>query len=365
MISAICAFLADYPKSAANFELILRWLRQLTDRLSEPRHVAFQRRIVDGRLLQKDGPLFMAGLISSTSNRAEMESLLEDHFLVGERATTGFIVEVFRQQQAICRRLLASRSFERSHIDRFLEFSLSNQESATEFRFPGTRAEIAETLLSPLIGVELPRSEREFIKDFLLKYYGDPRTQIGKWQGVTADSKQVLINWLVESTFEDFMRIVDLTQATDDDADRQWPYRKAFWLSYLRQGYIDDAWLILADEIEARALRYLGIKKGTYAKIGGSGVRSSHAVLIIQIGDQIVTEWSHMGKYRVWNLNDRAAPRLHLARYNRDSVTTSPRFEESHMGAENGRWQEKLEKYLRRHTGIRIPRSQYMPVNYR
>lgn len=361
-ISAVCAFLTDYPKDAENFELILRWLRQLTERLSGQRYVSVQRRIVSGRLLQKDGPLFVAGLISSTSNRAEMELLLEDHFLVGERATTGFILEVFRQLQSLCQKLLASRPIERSQVDRFLEFSLSNQEGENDFRFPGTRADVAHTLLNPFIGVDLPKSEREFIKDFLLEHYGDPRTQIGKWQGVSADSKQVLISWLVESTFEDFMRIVDLTQDTDNDADRQWPYRKAFWLSYLRQGFIDDAWLVLADEIEARALRYLEIKRGTYARIGGGGVRPSHAVLIIQIGDQVITEWSHMGRYRVWNLNDRSAPRLHLARYDRYSVTTSPRYEESHMGAENGRWQEKLEEYLRRHTGIRMPRSQYMAI---
>jgi hypothetical protein len=360
-IATVCAFLSDYPNDAKNFKLILRWLNQITERISEERYIAVKQKILNGHLLKEDGPAYIAGLLMKLPSREGMDLFLENHLLTGERGTAGFIKEVFREQQPLCRVALQNRPIDRKPVERFIELGFIDRDGVLEFRFPGSRAEIAQALLQPLASSDPLKSERDFLKDFLLKHYGDPRTQIGKWQGVSADARQVMIGWLVENTFEDFMRIVDLTQATDDDADRQWPYRKAFWLAYLRQGHIDDAWLVLAYEIEQRAQQKLGIKRGTYAKIAGNGVRQSHAVLIIQIGDQIITEWSHMGKFRVWNMNDRSAPRLHLARYDRDSVTKSPRFEESHMGAENGRWQEKLEQYLWRFTKIRIPRSQYMP----
>jgi hypothetical protein len=172
-----------------------------------------------------------------------------------------------------------------------------------------------------------------------------------------------MMRWLVENTLEDFFRLVSESAGGNDrDADRQWPYRRAFWEAYLDGGHIVDAWVVLGEYVQRDAQRVFGNQGIGYGKLlRGYNVKHYHAVLILKIGDLVITEWSHMGKYRVWHDDNRNAPKFYLPEYTRNDLVTQPDFDGSHMGADYGKWQGNLANHVANWTGIAIHFNDYMP----
>jgi hypothetical protein len=171
-----------------------------------------------------------------------------------------------------------------------------------------------------------------------------------------------MYGWLSEIVLEDFFRLLDYSAKYDSDADRQWKYRKAFWSACLRNGLIDNAWVALGRKVAESAEYFLEGKKNIYAEIYGTGVQGHHAVLILQISNMIITEWSHSGKYRFWDEGHPDCPKLYRSSYVRDDVVANPDFEGIHYAASRGTWQGEVADYIRSQTGVNLTFNEYMRI---
>lgn len=348
-------FLEEYPNASQGFDLICGELSSALSRAG-PRLNDMKARVGQYHLLNRKGPEFIANEI--VNGHDTLSHTLERCYLVSTRAREGIVAEVHTSICADLNRGLSKKSLSGNKLSRILEFCSFN-ESGKDLRITAQRKELANALLAPFLSVSPEPEIRNRIKKFVLDYFGDPRTKKAQWQGVEAGPRSVITRWLVQDTFEDFCRIVDLTQDEDSDADRQWPYRRAFWLAYFKKDVITDAWLVLGNTIANRAKRKLGIESANYAKLEGQ-VKPTHAVLILKIQNYVITEWSHAGKYRLWHESDSNTPKFYLPAYSRSDLIMRPAVENSHHSAESGSWQRRLANVIRGRTGISVSQKEFM-----
>ena len=185
-----------------------------------------------------------------------------------------------------------------------------------------------------------------------------------RWQGVSEEAVRVVLSWLVAETLEDFFRLVEHTAKSDQTAKRHWRYRKAFWSAYLHAGVISDAWMVLASNVDADAQAVFDIDREAYGRFRrGTGEDRRHAALMLRIGHLLITDWSHTGKYRVWqeNLSNASLPSMYKALYAKFDLVKGADFEGSHYQAEAGGWQRILAAHICDKTGIQLSHRDYMP----
>ncbi len=241
------------------------------------------------------------------------------------------------------------------------------QPHRSEFRVP-----FAEALLLPWEDHRQPASK--LVRETLLntftspKTYGDPRW-VGRagyqWQGVAHPAVSVVKRWLAGQSLETFFKALELT------ADSQWAYREKFWGAYHRNGYVDDAWLVLGShakwEID-RGRIGSGLQCGELVN-DSPGRRS---VLMLQIGDLTFVEWSHNGALRAYKTADPNTPKLYKNRYDRDELADDRSLWMHDADADNqnphlvhstprdGTWQRKARDFIRRNTGIDLRDSEIL-----
>ena len=354
-------FLRDYPSDTPTQEATREFLRS---ELPERHSLQLQRlhqRCVDFALLEIDGPDRFAGILDKTT---DADALLCDAGLTGDLVDQGFIEHAARCWLGLIKQnLIKSKREANDYIKRCLAFYKRSRASAAVLRFPALRALLVESLLLPFESTPPHPSVREPIERFVLDTLGDPRLSHGRWHGVDPAARDVLLRWLVHTTLKDFFRIVGHASKDDGDADRMWFYRDAFWSAYLDKGVIENAWVVLGSTVRSTSRSLLSqMDRNGYGELSsGRGSLPTHAVLIMQIADLIITEWSHSGKYRVWHVDDPGAPRFYQLQYSRDQVTQTPRFEGSHHHAESGSWQRRLAGEIRDRTGIYIAQREFMP----
>ncbi|GAA6204270.1 EH signature domain-containing protein [Thalassotalea sp. SU-HH00458] len=237
-------------------------------------------------------------------------------------------------------------------ISNLIEFS----ELEDKLRYPEFRIETADSILTSLHHIQIQPVVKDALKTFFLTHYGDPRVELSGWHGVSDEARRVFQSWLVEKTMEDFFNLLSHVADTQSDSDRHWRYRKRFWNAYLKKGYIEEAWFALGHRAYEQAPNFI---KGKHNYSSLSGGDSRHSVLIMKIGDLILTEWSHSGSYRVWN-STQYAPAFYEKHYNRDDVIANCDHTGAHHGNETGGWQERLSTHIRDLTGLRVLAKDYM-----
>jgi hypothetical protein len=184
----------------------------------------------------------------------------------------------------------------------------------------GTDAMLAWALLAPWLDRQPPDAYRDRLAKLLVTRIGDPRLQRARWEALTADMRDpeaprlvaMVRRWLTQRTVRQFFTVVGST--TNDP--KQWAAREEFWLAYLDDGAIDDAWFAFGRQ--ADALADGGVESGSdllYGEITGSGADASHSALLMSIGDVRIAEWSHNGSCRFWDQRDRQAPQLYRKQY--------------------------------------------------
>jgi hypothetical protein len=225
-----------------------------------------------------------------------------------------------------------------------------------DLRYPEFRIEIANAILLASQKVNLHTTVKDSLKVFFLTHYGDPRVELTGWHGVSEEARRVFQSWLVEKTMEDFFGLLSHVAETQSDSDRHWRYRKRFWNAYLKKGYIEEAWVALGPRAYEQAPNYIK-GRNNYATLSGGDAK--HSVLIMRIGELIVTEWSHSGSYRVWH-SEQLAPVFYKKHYNRDDVIASSDHTGSHHGNEQGGWQERLSSHIRDYTSLKVSAKDYM-----
>jgi len=351
-------FLRCYPRGQRCFQQLQSTLPRLLAHAGTVRGRRFREQAQEFRLLERDGPAAFARRLMTAGE--SMESLMDQAGLTGHLALRGFIEHAYVELLQFLRDGLNERRLLETELARVLEFSATGR----VLRFPSLRVQLVESLLLPYMDGAADHLLKPRIRDFVLNHYKDPRLHRGHWQAVSEAAQGVMFRWLVENTLEDFFRLLTYSaERRDPDADRQWPYRRAFWSAYLHGGYILDAWVVLAEQVAKDARRHLSQLAGNYGRLErGTGVRSSHAVLVIRIGDLVITEWSHMGKYRVWKDTNGGAPKFYRTSYRRSELINKPDFEKPHASSETGAWQATLSDYIASQTGIVLTAKQYMPA---
>jgi hypothetical protein len=227
---------------------------------------------------------------------------------------------------------------------------------AGQLRFPASEARIAEALLGCWREREPDAETRAVIQKFLLEALGDPRIRAGaaRWLGVAEEHKQVLLRWLVGTSLEQFLQIVDQVARPN-----HWDYRRAFWTAYYRVGAIDEAWVAFSRSGYALAKKCFDGPVG-FAGLEG-GVQAGHAVLLLRIGGLVIADWSHDGSCRIWVSGNRKTPNFYRTRYRRDDLVNHEDFSQRHVSSERGNWQSAVAGFIRSKTGIALTINQYMP----
>jgi hypothetical protein len=186
-----------------------------------------------------------------------------------------------------------------------------------------------------------------------------------RWDALAADMHRanavdlvaLIRRWLTQSTVRGFFKIVGRT--TNDP--KQWAAREEFWLAYLDDGAIDDAWFAFGRQAEFLAS---GANKDdeaiSYGEISGAGADASHSALIMSIGDVRIAEWSHNGSCRFWSAQDAKAPALYKKQYfgmQLRAMNGGRGFDEAFAAIPHASgWQSKFAGFVYRHAGRRHPR---------
>ena len=292
------------------------------------------------------------------------EIFLRDLGIRGSFGYSGFLRWTYSKVLEQIENDLIKYNLSVAELRRRIRLGFMNDGEHHQFRFDvSIRGEMASALLRPFQDQNPHKAVQEEIKSFLLQEFGDLRLNPKKWARVDKVAQEVFHRWLVEGTLKDFFQLLDQQARNYKDADRQWPYRSAFWSAYLKKGYIVDAWVVLGEQVQVDAQRFLGrLSAVNYATlISGYNAKKEHAVLMLRLGDLIVVEWSHTSKVRLWHENNSQKPRLYKNSYNRLDLVYGNDFELAHQGAERGTWQKKLEQYIRQQTGIRLSLRELMP----
>lgn len=354
-------FLRDYPQDEQVLQATRKLLQVELDRRESRRLQRLHKRCNEYSLLEADGPARFATFMEEP---VDTDTLLTNAGLVAELATRGFVVSAARHWLSIVRNNLHQRCAAEDgivYLRRLLGFFVDTSDGS--LKYPDLRIALIEALLIPFAKEKPGAAVQKQIEDVLLDTFGDPRVSLGQWHGVDESAKDVLLQWLVHTTLKDFFQLVRDVSQHDSDADRMWPYREAFWTAYLNKGVIENAWVVLGYEIRQRARHQLTELGGsTYGELRpGDGAKANHAVLILQIGDAVITEWSHSGKYRLWHENDVDAPKFYQNSYRRPQLVYNPEADGAHYYSEGGTWQRKLAQEIRDRTGISITQREFMP----
>lgn len=225
---------------------------------------------------------------------------------------------------------------------------------------------ITYSLLGPCSNQSVDPEHKDIIRIFLIKEFGDPRTNSNQWQSRAnalskehhisdaADVFRLLNRWLTERSVELFFEVIaDTTERKD-----HWKARRAFWNAYLTTGAISDAWCILGNQAERHVRRISGISPNDFGKVEGSNIDPGHSALLMRIGDLVIADWSHVGAVRFWK--EPNTPTLYSRKYygkNLDRGSGYSYAKINHVPVQSmshvGKWYRKFSDFIKQETGIK------------
>ena len=252
----------------------------------------------------------------------------------------GILTELFRE---ICLQLELHNKPER--LNWFISYCMAGM----DIIFKDQIEDYASALLKPWVDETPSAHQQQLIQDFLLNNFGDPRVRAGRWPRVPEESKGVLYRWLVSHSFELMLEVLSASNDTGHCRER-----KAFWETFNKAGIIDEAWGVFGSYayISAKKMeRSDRLSKGGYGHITSGSSQRNHSVILLRIGDFIISEWTHDGKVRCFTLSDPKAPKLYRDEYNADKIRNDlGMFAISHYTG----WQRRVRSELRKITGHSI-----------
>lgn len=357
----VYGLLVYYPARLATFQKLCLAAKLLLSRCTSQRCRRLNECVERLGLLEADGPARVWSWYCERNG--EFDARLQGACVSGGLEQSGFMRAVFELALSSTRAGLGSDGFAEKDLVSLL--SMATAAGSHDLRFKASQTTLVEALLLPCSKRKLDERITTRIEEFVLRLYGDPRVDRSRWQGVDEAAVMVVLEWLVEDTLEDFFRLLEHLAQGDPVATRHWRYRKAFWTAYLKAGVIQDAWVVLGPSIAGQAERILGEEGKAFGRLAKShSVKGNHAALIMRIGKLVITEWSHNGRYRVWDTEkaDRLqVPTPYQAHYTRLDLVRNATLEGAHAGSENGRWQKKVAGHIRGKTGISVRFKEYMP----
>lgn len=226
-----------------------------------------------------------------------------------------------------------------------------------QIRFPNSRIQLIEWMLLPWKENPPPELLKYKIQNWLIDNFRDPRLPQNRqdgWRGVSDEARQVIYQWLVGETLDQFFDIIDRMAL-----EEHWKYRKAFWKAYYKKKLISEAWVALGKNAWDYAQTAFD---GQFSAARLKGTDSNQSVLIIRIDNIVFAEWSHNGKCRAWRSDRKETPKIYSNIYQRvdfmgKSMHILPNDKEmgiSHLGSGSYSWQRKLMDFIYRETNVRI-----------
>ncbi|MBX9803341.1 MAG: hypothetical protein K2Y04_11330 [Caulobacteraceae bacterium] len=204
-------------------------------------------------------------------------------------------------------------------------------------------------LLVPWADVDPPQHHRARLIEVLQSLGGgDPRTKPAAWRAVREQAPAayaILMRWLTCASVFQFFDIVDRSLAHDPAGRTMWTYRRRFWTAYLlgEEGApeIEEAWVAFGSD-GARLARQAA-RENSEAGLAAFGTQddkgSTHAALIMRIGDLVIVDWSHNAKCNFWSKGERGRPELYRSRYQKGDLY-SAKEQHSHVAPSSYSWQK-------------------------
>lgn len=236
-----------------------------------------------------------------------------------------------------------------SQIINFSEYDNNNLILGASNEFIGI---MAEALLVPLSHSMPNTPVCNIVQGHLLRHLKDPRIFPAKWSSVRSDVKEIIYRWLTKQSLDLFLNIVDEVVNTSTDAKRMWQNRKLLWGSYLKAGYIDEAWVVLGREGCAYA-KALEIKeqslKLSYAELIYSSDISKHIALMLRVDSLTIVDWSHNGRCHIWTSEAINHPKLYMREYSKSQLERGSRYSFTHSAG--GSWMHDVKAIIYNETG--------------
>jgi hypothetical protein len=350
--SIITAYLRNFPHDHPAFDHLTHASALVANRHDWP----WRERGTKWDLWKPDqGPDHLSRALLSAENPAQ---LLREIGLDGDLATGAFVGET----------LLSACETTAGHRGEVAQQSGRRLIALFE-SFPATKelnAALAYALLAPWTRESCTDAHQRLISGLLVQRNGDPRLTPPRWAALrrdvlemfpSADIDQafaVLRRWLVRATVREFFSVVAKTVERRD----QWKERTDFWLAYLDEGMITDAWFAFGSQAEWLARKFLEDQAMVYATLEGGGATSAQSALIFSIGDVRIAEWSDNGSCRFWQSVDPKAPALYKRQYNGTSLramAAGDGFRAIPHNPPNG-WQPKFARQVYQSAGVRHPK---------
>jgi hypothetical protein len=220
-----------------------------------------------------------------------------------------------------------------------------------------------------------PSAPREEIKAFLLRVIGDPRLRPERWRAAPDACAQLMRSWLAAASLETFFALIS---ETNDDP--QWRYRRAFWRACLKKMPRDrpaEVWVVLGPGMAARAKAVKDLTNA-HGRMEAPGQYGEQAVLLLRLGNIVLSEWSNVGPVRAWEIGDARCPALYRVHYGaRDLRARCLDFPDHpilskggafdgkglwHRSPQTGLWQGCAAAFLQSHTELRLTPKDYMTI---
>lgn len=338
------------------YRLMSEWITGILNRSNPPNGLAIWKdRHEKLNLFDKNSNTQIVVEFFLGECKSEWNTFINASGLTGELSSTGYI-------NAVAENLLDTlqkRGGDSAH--QFRPFF----EEDNKLRFPIYRKKLIEALLLPWVSATPKQDYQNDIQDWLIGHFKDPRVLTHRqngWRDVSDEALSVIKRWQVGAAIRQFFDLI--SQIAEET---HWPYRKKFWESYCDEDHISDAWVVLGPDTWRHAVNAFGADVGA-GQIAGGNHQRNHSVLMIRIGEYVFCEWSHMGKCRAWHENDAFCPKFYRTSYNAeefraDSLRIVDRYVSdgiSHMGSENYSWQHELSEFIRRMTGIRMNKNDFI-----
>lgn len=285
--------------------------------------------------------------IDILSSKESFKSLFEDPlWRIKGRLLEGGIGKVFIKN--LC------KSINKKNIKRFLDY-LQYVESNEKLSWS---SDLNEDIVRALLRLFKSSDPEKELKNLIEKrsdsFLGDPRFHTVNWHDLP-EEKNIILRWKTKKSLENFFHLIEYVSTNSPDAERMWPSRRKFMKSCLENGHITGAWVVLGKK--ALVLREKFRIESSSHGVLKSGGQLTHSVLLFQIGDLILSEWSHTGKIRIWKNSSHSCPKLYEKEYTRDDVISIPIKEFVHVSS--GSWIDRLTEFIFEQTGIDINESEY------
>ncbi len=290
------------------------------------------------------------------------QRVFEESGLVGVFGSSGLVNSAIITVAQIIRKEITND--DDSNFDQFIELITDNGKIKSNF---GPASMIA--LLLPFVDKSPPPGIKNKLKDLFLKSFHDPRISRHRWpeidtalMDITTHERCISLirKWLNSDSIDLFFKIIQKHAPSV-----QFEPRQKLWQTYFDQDHVADAWVILGSE----AFKTAQIMKKTddtatslrWAKL--AGVLSDQSVLLMEIGNLVVAEWSHSGKFRAWYRDSQDRPQFYRSEYTGTGLRQYSNTIENVSGGwsdgitHNGNWVARAQSYISEETGIRLSRK--------